>query len=432
MAGLRTSRRRHARGMSRRRTARRPRSAQPAARGKLRATTAEPSQAGPPPPEPASEPPAKPRGRADAVVEAWLDHNAPLVVPVTCWFEPPPEPPVQSVTMQFVGRRIDGSGPPQPGDEFVHEETLKDVVAGSGPIAVTAKIRDVNPGEWEVKARLLHQAGGDVRWIRRRPVPLQPIRVHRARWSWLRWHLFAGPAAPVTTCLAPFARPPAVLLGSWAVFVPLGVVVALVIQALIISAARLQLPHVLLVSVLAVVAGVIGAKAWYVALHWRERRWDGWGVGGFLTGLGIALPVLLVLVQVPIGSFLDASAPALMFGLAIGRLGCFFTGCCAGRPTASRFGVWSSDRRIGARRVPAQLLESASALIIGLPVLAALLAFGPRNGALFVCAFAAYTLIRQGLLLVREERSQTRVGVAVVAAAAAILLAAGVAFVTLA
>jgi phosphatidylglycerol:prolipoprotein diacylglycerol transferase len=48
----------------------------------------------------------------------------------------------------------------------------------------------------------------------------------------------------------------------------------------------------------------------------------------------------------PVGTVLDVTIPALLLGQAIGRLGCLFGGCCAGLPTTSRWGVWSSDRRI--------------------------------------------------------------------------------------
>jgi phosphatidylglycerol:prolipoprotein diacylglycerol transferase len=36
--------------------------------------------------------------------------------------------------------------------------------------------------------------------------------------------------------------------------------------------------------------------------------------------------------RIPAWKLADASAPSIMLGLAIGRLGCFFAGCCHGRP----------------------------------------------------------------------------------------------------
>ena len=108
------------------------------------------------------------------------------------------------------------------------------------------------------------------------------------------------------------------------------------------------------------------------------------------------------------GVFLDATAPGLLFGMAVGRIGCFFAGCCGGPPTASRFGVWSSNQHVGAGRVPTQLMESVLALVLGLMVLIAMLNRGPANGAFFVVGLSAYTLVRQGILHLRAEPHKTK------------------------
>jgi phosphatidylglycerol---prolipoprotein diacylglyceryl transferase len=117
--------------------------------------------------------------------------------------------------------------------------------------------------------------------------------------------------------------------------------------------------------------------------------------------------------------------------MAIGRPGCFWAGCCAGRPTTSGRGIWSSDRRVGCRREPAQLLEALASLIIGAGVLAAVLLAGlPRSGPVAVAGLAAYTLCRQFILVLRDEPPlRWRYGRQVtVAAAAAVLIASAVLF----
>jgi phosphatidylglycerol:prolipoprotein diacylglycerol transferase len=353
------------------------------------------------------------------LLQSFIQSAAPEVVAATYWFDPPPEPTAQSVTLRFTGRRLAATGRPKAGDEFSHDEALTGIVAGSGPIAVTVKIRDVTPGEWAVRASLLpdqeHQ-------IRRQGSHQRITEAFPAAWSWRHWRVTAGQVRPVRTRLAPFVPVPAVILGSWAALVILGTVLALVVQALVISTEGLPLSHVLTVSLLAVLAGAVGAKAWFVVLHRRDGRWDGWAVQGFVAGFALIAPLLLLVFRVPVGAFLDASSPGLMLGLAIGRLGCFFTGCCCGRPSASRWAVWSSNRSVGARRIPTQLMESALALTVGLIVLSAILRFGPQHGTFFVAAVAAYTLIRQGLLQLREERRQSNRGTSLVAIAAALAL----------
>jgi len=78
---------------------------------------------------------------------------------------------------------------------------------------------------------------------------------------------------------------------------------------------------------------------------------------------------------------------------AIGRLGCLLGGCCVGRPTTSRWAVWSSDRRVGTLRIPVQLMESAMAGVLAL-VSALLLLLAPSHvpGTVFVGAAVALAL----------------------------------------
>ena len=131
---------------------------------------------------------------------------------------------------------------------------------------------------------------------------------------------------------------------------------------------------------------------------------------------------MLAVASVPIGVFIDASAPGLFVGLAIGRIGCFFAGCCAGRPTSAAWGLWSSDQRVGMRRIPAQLLESALALGSALLSLVAVLGYRPLIGGIFVAALALYTLARQGILRLRAERPESVRGGSLIALASAVVL----------
>jgi phosphatidylglycerol---prolipoprotein diacylglyceryl transferase len=174
------------------------------------------------------------------------------------------------------------------------------------------------------------------------------------------------------------------------------------------------------------VVGIIGAKGWFVILHWHEHRIEGWCIQGFIAAAPLAATIVLVALKMPVGVFLDVTAPGLLVAMAVGRVGCFFAGCCGGPPTTSRWGVWSSDQRVGARRIPTQLLESVLALSLGLLVLVAVLGHGPANGALFVAVLAAYTLGRQGLLHLRAEPRKTRLGGLITAILATLVLIAAV------
>jgi len=230
------------------------------------------------------------------------------------------------------------------------------------------------------------------------------------------------------TCLTPLALRPGILPGIWGAMVTLGMIVALALQALVVSRDHLALGPWWAVTLVAIAVGIAGAKVWYMVLHRREHLLDGWCIQGFIASAPVAAVIMLAALHVPVGVFLDVTAPGLLVAMAVGRVGCFFAGCCGGPPTASRWGVWSSDQRVGARRIPTQLLESALALSLGLGVLVAVVGHRTAGGAYFVGGLAAYILVRQGILHLRAEPRKTRLGGPVTAALAALVLIATVVF----
>lgn len=204
--------------------------------------------------------------------------------------------------------------------------------------------------------------------------------------------------------------------------VAVGVASALAVQQLLFRAAGLPALSGLTVSLLAAGAGGAGAKAWYMLLDREHGRHRGWCIQGFVAALLLVLMIGGPVIGVPIGTFLDLSTPPLFLGMAIGRLGCLMAGCCGGRPTCSRFGIWCSDQRIGVKRIPTQLLESALSLATFAVTVGIVISSTPSAGAVFVGAVAAYTLVRQLLLRFRAEARRTTAGTWVTAAVAAAML----------
>lgn len=350
------------------------------------------------------------------------------------WFDSGPAGPPYSIRVRFSGRRLGITGRAQPQDTFLKEETIDGIVPGSGPVSITTRVAGINPGEWTITAEVVSPQGisrkvrSQMRSGQRDGHSLSP-----AAWSWRNWALSIGSASAVKTRWAPltaFDRMPAVVPGSYTGLVALGIVIGLVVQSLLLAREHVQARGALTASLLAVAAGLVGAKLWYLALHpreWRQAIRLGWCIQGFLVGVAVVTTLSLAILHLPIGVVLDATSPGLFVGLAVGRIGCFFTGCCAGRPTAARWAPWSSDARIGARRVPTQLLESLGAVVIGFIALLVVLHFKPTvPGALFVASFATYTLCRQFLLPLRAERRKSSIGGTVTATAAALVLAAAV------
>ncbi|MCE1190236.1 MAG: prolipoprotein diacylglyceryl transferase [Ignavibacteria bacterium] len=91
-------------------------------------------------------------------------------------------------------------------------------------------------------------------------------------------------------------------------------------------------------------------------------------------------------------------APAIAIGAAIGRVGCFFAGCCYGTPTSLPWGVNFGD---GINRHPAQLYESTFFLLS-----AVILLIWRKNlkpGIQFYYLMLAYFTFRFFQEFIREE-----------------------------
>ncbi len=116
--------------------------------------------------------------------------------------------------------------------------------------------------------------------------------------------------------------------------------------------------------------GVLGARVYYVILFWSTFAQDPLEIimlqhgglawqGGLIAG-GLAGAWFVRKHKWPLAKVIDLSAPYLALGQAIGRVGCFMTGCCFGAPVA-----WGIDfPSHHARLHPTQLYECLSLVVI--------------------------------------------------------------------
>jgi phosphatidylglycerol:prolipoprotein diacylglycerol transferase len=141
---------------------------------------------------------------------------------------------------------------------------------------------------------------------------------------------------------------------------------------------------------------------------------------GYLSGMA-ALLWRVKHHRLPLGQVLDALAPALGVGIALGRWGCFFAGCDFGSPTLMPWGVrfpagsqafdtQVATGQIGAYQLltlpvhPTQLYESALGVVV-----ACVSGFGPdgvRPGSRFARAAAVYALGRSLIELFRGDANR--------------------------
>jgi phosphatidylglycerol:prolipoprotein diacylglycerol transferase len=162
------------------------------------------------------------------------------------------------------------------------------------------------------------------------------------------------------------------------------------------------------------VAGFVSARLLYTVINWRDFLNDplsfvfsGSGFifyGGLLGGIAAAL-FFVKTKSLPLYTTLDLIAPSLALGHSLGRIGCFFYGCCYGRPTDSfigmifphAFGVASSQPVI-----PTQLISSFFLLAI----FAVLLLIRDRRrfpGQVFLSYILLYSLFRFAIEFYRGD-----------------------------
>ena len=107
----------------------------------------------------AAEPGTPAADRADDIPK-WAAKAVEELLTPTYWLDPGESGEPFSATVRFSGRRTDVTGKPEPRDSFWQEETVDGIIPGSGPVAITAEVRGINPGEWTVTARSVARDGG--------------------------------------------------------------------------------------------------------------------------------------------------------------------------------------------------------------------------------------------------------------------------------
>jgi phosphatidylglycerol:prolipoprotein diacylglycerol transferase len=121
--------------------------------------------------------------------------------------------------------------------------------------------------------------------------------------------------------------------------------------------------HVTNAALYSLIAGVVGARAFFV-IHYPDRFSDNplgvfeiWKGGlELLGGVLLAIAVILFYIRrhkLPMRHYLDVLAIGLTAALVFGRIGCFLNGCCYGKPTDLPWGVrfpygsWAYRSQVG-------------------------------------------------------------------------------------
>ena len=167
--------------------------------------------------------------------------------------------------------------------------------------------------------------------------------------------------------------------------------------------------HITDITVICIIAGIVGARIFYVIQFWHRDgfdqhlaqiiRVDKGGLvfyGGLLMSIATLYAYCLLKKLNPL-DVLDLMASAVPIGHAFGRVGCFINGCCYGKPCGDGFplGVHppSIIKGFDGNIHPVQLYESALNIVV-CAVLFVLL----RRGALGRGGVTGLYLILYGIM----------------------------------
>lgn len=138
--------------------------------------------------------------------------------------------------------------------------------------------------------------------------------------------------------------------------------------------------NMIIIAAMVLLCALLGGIVFFVLVTYtpaqiidliRHGNWEalcGIVFYGALIGGVIGAWIGSRIAQDDLRSYLDVVVPVIPLGHAIGRLGCFFAGCCYGRPTDSAIGVIYKEPVGGAPvsvpLLPVQLFEAAANLVI--------------------------------------------------------------------
>ncbi len=186
-------------------------------------------------------------------------------------------------------------------------------------------------------------------------------------------------------------------ISSYSFFVFLGLVAGLLTYFILIRKMGMKGEKTFHIVLAGVLGGILGSKLFYWIFNFKaiidqlpdlQLIFSGRTITGGL--LGGTLSVLFIKYKLGIRDKKgNIFAPAIALGVAIGRLGCFFTGCCYGTETSLFTGVDFGDQIL---RHPTQLYEFV--FFAGYFVYALLKLKTARPGILFFRLMNIYFIFR--------------------------------------
>jgi phosphatidylglycerol---prolipoprotein diacylglyceryl transferase len=161
------------------------------------------------------------------------------------------------------------------------------------------------------------------------------------------------------------------------------------------------------IAFVGIVWAIVGSRFFYVLLNPQYyirnpldifKLWQGGLV--FSGGLVVAVPALIWYLRrrgMPVTATADLMAPGLALGQGIGRIGCFFAGCCYGRPSDMPWSVvFTNPESLAPLHTPihpTQLYAAGGGLLL-FAVLLVIRSKKTFNGQVFVWYMILHSILR--------------------------------------
>ena len=159
---------------------------------------------------------------------------------------------------------------------------------------------------------------------------------------------------------------------------------------------KMSVSKTLLFSVLLMVTGLLSTK---IMAFIESGSIKGQSFFGAVFFLPLLLLPVAKLIREDRRTVLDLSAPAVCAMLAVMKVSCYLSGCCAGKILYTYYK--QNDNTLYTCRFPSQLVELANAVFL-LLILLLLLSNSKRAGALYPAFMVLYGVTRFILNLFRE------------------------------
>jgi len=164
-----------------------------------------------------------------------------------------------------------------------------------------------------------------------------------------------------------------------------------------------------------IVASIVGARVFYLLFFpdqfWQDPIGVAFGRGGLVWYGGVVAAIGITAIicrqyHIPFWQWMDWLVPPAALGLAIGRVGCFFAGCCYGGPCTLPWAItYPPGHETYPHAVhPAPLYESLGALILAGTLVWVENRFKPTIGVVALYGIIGYALLRFGLEYLRADR----------------------------